>query len=457
MVLVCGDARDVLGSLPDASVDAVVTDPPYELGFMGKSWDQSGVGFDPSLWRMVLRVLKPGGHLLAFGGSRTYHRMACAIEDAGFEIRDQIMWIYGSGFPKSLDISKAIDKAAGAERDVVAVEDTRSRYDGYDRGDGTKFTGVWNGGDVGGDTRRAISAPATPEAAQWDGWGTALKPSHEPIVLARKPLSESNIAANVLLHGVGGINIAECRVGVGEQIRGGGGLCGGAASRHDGWQRPSHANGYASEPHTAGRWPANVTLDEESAALLDEQSGERPSKMGGSSPRSGFWGNSGACEGQRRDDTGGASRFFYQAKASQDERNKGLEGLPTVIARSTIERHTGNPSAKNGERVDIPHQNDHPTVKPIALMRWLCRLITPPGGTVLDCFMGSGTTGCAAALEGFNFIGIEADAHYTDIARRRIAYWASRPQQEDMFVTAEVPVESRSRQAARPLQTDMFT
>jgi site-specific DNA-methyltransferase (adenine-specific) len=196
--ILLGDCRDRLKELPDNSVDSIVTDPPYELGFMGKSWDASGVAYDVTVWQECLRVLKPGGHLLSFGGSRTYHRMACAIEDAGFQIRDQIMWVYGSGFPKSLNISKAIDKAAGAEREVVGSYETHD---------------IRNAGlmDRKGSMTVDVTAPATAEAEVWDGWGTALKPAHEPIVLARKPLV-GTVANNVLTYGVGGLNIDGTRV-----------------------------------------------------------------------------------------------------------------------------------------------------------------------------------------------------------------------------------------------------
>jgi hypothetical protein len=206
MTVLHGDCREVMRTMPDNSVDAIITDPPYELGFMGKSWDSTGVAYDIKVWQECLRVLKPGGHLLAFGGSRTYHRLACAIEDAGFQIRDQIMWVYGSGFPKSLNISKAIDKAAGAEREIIgsrfgAVNPNGYKTDGIQQSGGAFVSGSFN-----------ITAPATDEAKKWEGWGTALKPAHEPIVMARKPL-EGTVAQTVLTHGTGGINIDGCRVG----------------------------------------------------------------------------------------------------------------------------------------------------------------------------------------------------------------------------------------------------
>ena len=399
-----GDCRERLGTLPDASVDAVVTDPPYELGFMGKGWDRSGVAFDPWTWFMVMRVLKPGGHLLAFGGSRTYHRMACAIEDAGFEIRDQIMWIYGSGFPKSLDISKGIDKAAGAVRERVGTQTGR----------GAMPRGDFRGGRLIGSDKApidtsAITAPATPNATQWSGWGSALKPAHEPIVLARKPLSEPTIAANVLAHGVGGINVDGCRIpGAPESTR-----FDPSKHAHQGWRMDATGAECAERASPAGRWPANVCLDPEAAAMLDAQSGDLTSGANPTRRNSAVFKNCyGTFVGQeectpiRGADSGGASRFFYQAKASQDERNK---GLPSGMI------------------------NDHPCVKPLQLLDWLIRLVTPPGGTILDPFAGSGSVACSAARQGFSSISIEKDPHYVEIARHRIAYWASRPQQAEMF------------------------
>ncbi len=351
-----GDSLSILPTLPDSSIDAIVTDPPYELGFMGKSWDKSGIANNVQLWRECLRVLKPGGHLLAFSGSRTYHRMTCAIEDAGFEVRDQIMWVYGSGFPKSLNVSKAIDKAAGAEREVVG----ESRDKGY------TACGVTSG---------ASTAPATPEAKTWDGWGTALKPAHEPICLARKPLV-GTVAENVLQHGTGALNIDGCRVGT-ETITQR------QAVRSDGSNSSKAYNvGVARQwngvsTQTTGRWPANFIHDGSDEVIA------------------GFPGE------------GSASRYFYCAKASKTDRDEGLEAAATPM---------------RDEREQAFRRNSHPTVKPTSLMRYLCRLITPPGGTILDPFLGSGSTGKAAALEGFSFIGIDLDADYVKIAKARIDF-----------------------------------
>jgi site-specific DNA-methyltransferase (adenine-specific) len=298
--LLKGDCREQLKLIPDESVDSIVTDPPYELGFMGKSWDASGIAYNVEVWRECLRVLKPGGHLLAFGGSRTYHRLACAVEDAGFEIRDQIMWVYGSGFPKSLNVGKQ----EGCE--------------------------------------------------DWDGWGTALKPAHEPVVVARKPLT-GTVAQNVLRYGTGAINIDGCRVGD-ERV---------TINTFDNGAKPF--GGAVGEPFTSreseGRWPANFIHDgsDEVLELFPE------TKPGAS-----------------------AARFFYCAKASKAERNAGLE-----------------------------HTSTHPTVKPIDLMRYLIRLVTPPNGTVLDPFAGSGTTLVAAIHEHMNPIGIELTEEYWPIIEAR--------------------------------------
>lgn len=431
------DCRNALKALPDASVDSVVTDPPYELGFMGKGWDASGIAYDVSMWREVLRVLKPGGHVLAFGGTRTYHRMAVAIEDAGFEIRDSIHWIYGSGFPKSLDVSKAMDKAAGAERKVLGKHpnpgSTRAR------------ASMGDGWQVAPD----ITAPATDAAREWDGWGTALKPAHEPIVVARKPLV-GTVAANVQAHETGAINIDGCRVGVADwgkrpprtpnAILGGG----------------KGTNRTASEaPEGMGRWPPNILLshtpecgeacaEDCAVAEMDRQSGVSKSTGGRTVKRSGG-GNVGSGKTSEKEwsnddpgygDTGGASRFFpvfrYQAKASRSERNAGLEAFPESLPKAP----NGSPNAVGATRGSLskPRANIHPTVKPVALMRWLVRLVTPPGGVVLEPFMGSGTTGVACVQEGFAFIGIEREPQYFEICKARIdSTHCDQPVQSELF------------------------
>lgn len=352
-----GDCLEVMRSMPDNSVDSVVTDAPYELGFMGKSWDASGVAYKVEVWAEALRVLRPGGYLLAFGGTRTYHRMACAIEDAGFEIRDSLHWITGSGFPKSLNISRAIDKAAGIEFE---------------------------------------SDETTDEAKEWQGWGTALKPAHEPIVLARKPLAEKTVAANVVEYGTGGLNIDACRIGRAADDKASGWSKTGSNESEN--QAMSGKN-YARDPkpdNDSGRWPANIILDEEAGRELDAQSIVSGMHSAGSkrdyqrdSEGAGLFGV-GGNDLHRFGDKGGASRFFYCPKASKKER-------PTVDGIS------------------------HPTVKPVALMRWLVRLVTPVDGVVLDPFAGTGATGEACELEGFNSVLIEKEPDHIKLIDVRMA------------------------------------
>jgi len=372
-----GECVATMRTLAANSVDAIVTDPPYELGFMGKSWDSAGVSYDPATWAEALRVLRPGGHLLAFGGSRTYHRIAVAIEDAGFEIRDSLMWIYGSGFPKSLDVSKALDKKAGAQR--TAIPNPLATQQTASKGRGATIT--VEGGDYKHRTH-IEPTPVTDEAKRWEGWGTALKPSHEPIVLARKPLI-GTVAENVLAHGTGALNIDASRIGdevVSVHNAPKGTFAGGEADRG------SDTDSYRTH---VGRWPANTLWDEEAAAMLDASTPAQP------------------------------SRFFYVAKPGKKERDAGLDGFPEGPAFDNPSGTMGNSmGSKSGFRANV-----HPTVKPIALMRYLVRLITPPGGTVLDPFLGSGTTACAAALEGFDCIGIEMNADYANIAEARIEHW----------------------------------
>ena len=401
-----GNNLDVLPTLPDNSVDSIVCDPPYELGFMGKSWDSSGIAYSVELWRECLRVLKPGGHLLAFGGTRTWHRLAVAIEDAGFEIRDNIAWLYGSGFPKSHNISKAIDKAAGT---LKVVGKGRAGKTALGQSSGYNHTNNPHEFD--------LTEPNSDEAKQWDGWGTALKPAHEPIVVARKPV-EGTIAANVLKHGVGGLNIDATRIGTTDKFGGGAKGSSGFAANYDaeGWTQGSDL----------GRWPANIILDEFTAELLDEQSGISKSVAGGKSGTSFSAGVQGIARTDERighNDSGGASRFFYVAKANKRDRNEGLDELPEQeMGRNQSSLDGGKMLTGSGNQRSNTKQNFHPTVKPTALMQYLIRLVTPEGGTVLDPFAGSGSTGKASLLENKRFIGIELTAEYLPIIEGRLKH-----------------------------------
>ena len=420
MKLINDDCIKAMKEMPDNSVDSIVTDPPYELGFMGKSWDSSGIAFNVEVWQEALRVLKPGGHLLAFSGSRTYHRMTVAIEDAGFEIRDQIMWVYGSGFPKSHNVSKGIDKAAGAEREVVGKGADYGHQDDKEIDQAYGFKADYN-----------ITTPATAAAKQWNGWGTALKPAHEPIVLARKPLV-GTVASNVLTFGTGGLNIDGSRVGraVDDISKGGYGNGGiGVGTIGEGNGEGQNAEWVES---TSGRWPANFIHDgsDEVVALFPDTGKSTGGRIGKKSM--GDVTNVPAGEYEAGDpgygDSGSAARFFYCAKASKRDRNEGLEGFAPKKQDTT--RKEGNVGGDNPRNRGVHERvNHHPTVKPTDLMRYLCRLITPPNGIVLDPFMGSGSTGKACAYEGFDFIGIDQSAEYVEIARARIAFVEKHPEQ----------------------------
>lgn len=364
MAIHCDDCLLVLPTLESDSIDAVVTDPPYGLEFMGKEWDHGLPG--ESFWKAALRVAKPGTHLLAFGGTRTVHRLACAIEDAGWEIRDRVLWLYGSGFPKSKNLG--------------------------------------------------------------NGWGTALKPAWEPIILARKPLGEGTVAANVERYGTGALNIDGCRVETDWSTD----------PTRRGWQggrRPGKGPFYGGDitqptvprcgPENAqGRWPANLIhdgSDEVVAGFPETNSGRLQThhkRSGG-----GLAGSNTFAIRERTGepcdfggDNGSAARFFYCAKPSRAERNAGLEEMEETITSDGRAKSIDNPFLRG----ETKRNNHHPTVKPLALMRYLCRMITPPGGTVLDPFMGSGTTGIAAHKEGFEFIGIEKDSDYFEIAKARL-------------------------------------
>lgn len=535
--LIEGEALAALQVFKPDRFDSVVSDPPYELGFMGKGWDASGIAFSVEFWRAVLRVLKPGGHLLAFGGTRTYHRMACAIEDAGFEVRDSLHWFYGVGFPKSLNLLKAMQAKgeiceceASSERDVRPVPDphvpasvdaaaerrevllTGLSEPGAPHEAGSEWVdcdesrelrgeddwgeepGVEGRGHVpqrerklqgaalravsgrppadgaagrvrdgapardGSPTRatagagrgrspqgprpkeqRAGKPAAVPEqpsaqagrscgscgkvrAESVAGMGTALKPAHEPVILARKPLV-GTVAANVLAHGTGGLAIDACRLPTDDDRAR-------AGSGGKGLNALGHSDTYDSDSHPGGRWPANVLLDEHAAAELDEQSGTLTSGlMKAGTKRAGRQGvalgvMAGDVTTTTHADSGGASRFFYVSKPSRRERDQGCAHLPAKSGGEATDRQDDSAGVQNpraGANRGGNARNTHPTVKPVQLMRYLVRLVTPPGGCVLDPFTGSGTTGMAARLERLAFVGIEREPEYATIAAARIA------------------------------------
>ena len=410
-MLICGNNLQELPKLPDNSIDSIVTDPPYELGFMGKTWDSTGIAYNTELWQQCLRVLKPGGHLLAFGGSRTYHRLACAIEDAGFQIRDQIMWVYGSGFPKSLNISKAIDKAAGAPVKVGKAFKVAGEYGNRDLRDP----------ETQGASRDEMRHSAfTAEAKQWEGWGTALKPAHEPIVLARKPL-DGTVANNVLTHGLGGINIDGCRVQTNDKWQATGKQSAPSQTFQGGID--GSLNLMQSSTHSLGRFPANFIHDGSDEVLELFPDSKSPAFVTrGAGGQHGKYSPIGRqVDVPCYDDRGSAARFFYCAKANKTDRNEGLDDFaPKRDADRLATDGAGGENPRN--RTNTAKVNHHPTVKPTTLMRYLIRLITPPHGTILDPFTGSGSTGKAAVLEGFNFIGIELDPDYIAIAEARIQH-----------------------------------
>lgn len=374
--LLLGDCRDMLRTLDDDSIDAIVTDPPYGLAFMGKRWDYDVPSVE--IWQECLRVLKPGGHLLAFAGTRTQHRMCVRIEDAGFEIRDMIAWVYGSGFPKSHNVSCAIDKAHGHPNRGRAIP-TASTYQASDIEQKNKLTS---------NPVEAYDAK-TDAARQWKGWGTALKPALEPITVARKPLV-GTVAENVTTWGTGAINVDGCRVACTDKTK----------FPKPGYSRHASDSTYqfAGDPrfttkgddaNPSGRWPANLIHDGS-----DEVVGLFPGNEG---------------------------RFFYCPKASKRDRDEGLD-LPEATPGEKTNRTDGSAGINPYAGSRAPTRNVHPTVKPTDLMRYLVRLVTPPQGVVLDPFMGSGSTGKAAVLEGFRFVGIEREERYLDIARARITH-----------------------------------
>lgn len=383
--IIHGECIEVMRSMKDESFDAVVTDPSYNLTFMGRKWDHFSTPRDFQEWceewaRETFRVLRPGGHILSFGGSKTYHRMACGIEDAGFEIRDSLMWLQAQGFLKSTDVSKGIDKEKGVKRKVKARYVKRTSCEGS----WAKLTG--HGRYKAGEQVIEVTEPTSPEAKEWDGWGSGLKPAFEPIIVGRKPLGEKNIARNVLVHGTGAINIGGCRIGVeivrtyGKRKRKG------IALMMKDYESPEDSFGH----EYVGRWPANIILS--CACDDDDHDPECPvamiDSMGDKSDATGQIVRTMGKVG------GGLSRVFYVAKVHTTERN-----MKTVLGKAN---------------------NIHPSVKPIMLMQWLCRLVTPRNGRVLDPFLGSGSTMIAAMREGFRCTGIELDEESVETSKKRL-------------------------------------
>jgi len=431
--LINGDCREVMAAMPENSIDSIVCDPPYGLSFMGKGWDHGVPGVE--FWVEALRVAKPGAYLLAFGGTRTHHRLMVAIEDAGWEIRDMVMWVYGSGFPKSLDVSKAIDKAAGAEREVLGMSPNwRESKRDREKNGSMEVRGA-NAGQLTG-------LPITHSAKQWQGWGTALKPAWEPIIMARKPLV-GTVAANVQQFGTGGLNIDGCRVGDFTNTTPSGVDRRNATLAEQGYRPNAYQMGETTPSGAPGRWPANLIHDGSDEVLecfpdargqladvSDTAPSDKTSNVYGAMARQGepSSDNPNAGEfgfkmkpGARRLDSGSAARFFYCAKASKSDRDEGLDAF--ADKRCGMMEDDNYPiKTGSGNLRDTKRKNSHPTVKPTALMRYLCRLATPPGGTILDPFMGSGSTGKAALQEGFGFVGVDNDVEhgYFNIACARV-------------------------------------
>lgn len=435
--IINGDSLEVLDTIPENSIDAIITDPPYELGFMGKSWDASGIAYNVELWKKALKVLKPGGYLLAFGGTRTFHRIACAIEDGGFEIRDTIMWLYGSGFPKSMDIGKSIEGklvlGSGNVKDIKKLD-----------GEKTIVSGGWNSNEVeqGKRNKEYVQTKTnvnfkTEEGKKWSGWGTCLKPAYEPIIVARKPFKGS-LVDNVLEYGVGGLNIDGCRI----PLKGDETIATNVAFKEQKQSEGWGTKRCITEQTEQGRFPANIIHDgsEEATAgmPIGGQNGSiaKPYDMNNR-----VYGKYGQCNTwEAYQDSGSAARYFYCAKASSKDRDEGLNGFDVVntgelqggrkdgTAGSIMKNADGttrvNPYAGTG----APKKNIHPTVKPTELMQYLVRLVAPKGATILDIFNGSGSTGKAVAFENreremnYSYIGIELDPEYCKISEARIDY-----------------------------------
>ena len=439
MRLLTGDSLEKLKELPDNSVDSVVTDPPYGLSFMGKKWDYDVPSV--AIWRECLRVLKPGGWLLSFAGTRTQHRMAVNIEDAGFEIRDMIAWVYGSGFPKSHNVGKAIDKLQGNEREVVGE---------YQHPDGKKRN--INNHKPNVEVRLADHSygyntsgfiEQTKGNSDWEGWGTALKPALEPITVARKPLSEKSVAENVLKWGTGGINIDESRVATEEMITNHSRSAESAISKGK-YGDSSEQETHQTDGQQLGRFPANLIHDgsEEVTELFpnNNPSCKSPSTA---KPESKFRPGQGNYQPQGtiypNDEGTSAARFFYCPKASKSDRDEGLDKFQEVeCGMMDDDAYQWRDDVPNGRSTKKPiRKNFHPTVKPTELMKYLVRLVTQKGGTVLDPFMGSGSTGKACKLLGYDFIGIEIDPEYIEIAKARI---------ENIGTAEEIYIEPKQKE-----------
>ena len=429
-----GSMLDMLEVIDKESIDSIITDPPYELNFMGKGWDNSGIAFQPDTWKKCFEVLKPGGYLLAFGGSRTFHRIACAIEDAGFEIRDTIMWLYGSGFPKSFNIAKSIEgkltTGSGNTKDFAKLNGEKLERGHWGIAKLQKEQGYRDKDyDVESQNKKRLGKlnPTTDLAKQWQGWGTALKPSFEPIIVARKPF-KSSLVDNVIEWGVGGINIDECRVGKPYKyhIKENGF---GNNFMDDNW-KPS-GNEYDKE--VSGRFPANTILTYDETDF-DEVCGGFPNTKGNGNIRHNnnndknynCYSNYGNCDTKGYEDSGSASRYFYCAKASKKDRDEGLDIFEDKIECDRNEEcYSANVPFNRSAN---PKKNIHPTVKPTELMQYLVRLVSPEGSTILDCFNGSGSTGKAVMYENkerdanYKYIGIELTEEYLPISKARIEY-----------------------------------
>ena len=474
MKLLLGDCLEKLKELDDNSVDSIVTDPPYGLSFMGKDWDHikatqetksqvvKGLGAGMKMttladniefekwvteWSMeCYRVLKPGGYMLAFGGSRMYHRLASGVENAGFEIRDQMMWVYGSGFPKSRDIGKDIEKIkVGGIKNLKQVG-TKQGIKVETGTSGYSYSKEYVAGKSMGGKQISGDIPVYEITNEWGGWGTALKPAHEPIVMARKPISEKTVGNNVLEWGVGGINIDGCRISHNEPIRvkkaqEGGNKVYGQSGRYED----------TTELKPEGRFPANIIFDEEAGKLLDEQSGisKQSGKLyEGKDSKTSFGQIKSSAVNTNYGDIGGASRFFYCPKTNKSDRNEGLDDFETKKSSSMPGRRNAEDMSSSKIDNDVTgrfvtlRQNVHPTVKPTDLMAYLIRLVTPKGGIVLDPFMGSGSTGKAAVREGMDFIGIERENEYFQIAEARINWEINKPTSKPSK-TKKVEVEKK--------------